>query len=106
MTSYTITTIYRAPTARYGARMEARIDDGAPTKMVIAYRHDLSPTDNHAAAAIAMAERLDDPSEYAGGQTIPGVWAWVPLVVAVTPLVNVTAGRCYLGKTTREWKTA
>jgi len=88
----TITTIYRCPTARRGARIEARIDDGAASSMTMPYRHELSASQNHAEAARLMAERSGDPNQFAGGTAQNGgIWVWVPLVKGVTPLISVTA---------------
>lgn len=88
----TITTIYRCPTARRGARIEARIDDGAKSTLAVPYRHELSAVQNHAEAARLMAERSGDPNQFAGGSTLNGgIWVWVPLVRGETPLVSVTA---------------
>jgi len=104
----TITTIYRCPTARRGARIEARIYDGAKSSLTVPYRHELSAAQNHAEAARAMAEHWDTPHQFAGGATLDGgIWVWVPLVEGVTPLVGVTmpAG-VTVSRVSRAWAPA
>jgi hypothetical protein len=50
-----ITTSYRGPTDRTGSRVVARCD---AKRIVVAWDHSLDIGENHAAAAIALMERL------------------------------------------------
>lgn len=99
----TITTIYRGPTARRSARIEARID-GEKASLFMPYSADHTVAQNHAEAARRVAEYWDTPHQFAGGRTLDGgIWVWVALVAGETMLVNATTGTATVGKVRREW---
>lgn len=92
---YTITTIYRCPTNRRGARIEAHMNDGAPSKLTVPYRHELSAAANHEEAALRMANHCGCGEPLVGGPDRgEGIWYWVPVIDAVTRTVVPGAGTC------------
>jgi hypothetical protein len=90
-----ITTIYRGPTSRRGAQIEARVDDGAPTIVRYPYRHELSAEGNHEEAALAFARHIGETAFLVGGAILGGgIRYWVPLVEGVTRTVDPRHGCC------------
>lgn len=71
-----IKTKYMGPTDYRGARIKASAEPGSVT---VPYDHALNPEQNHAAACLALAEKLDwDWGEWIGGSLDSGdFYAWV-----------------------------
>ena len=53
----TIVTRYHSPTNYRGARISARTASGL--RLIVSYEHALSDTENHGAAAVALARKLN-----------------------------------------------
>lgn len=95
MNANVITTIYRGPTCRRGAQIEARIDDGAPARVMYPYQHELSADGNHELSALRLARHIGQTATLVGGTILGGgVRYWVPLVEGVTRTVEPARGCC------------
>jgi len=64
-----ITTKYHGPTNTRGARISARAEAG---RIFVPYNHALNSSDNHAAAAMALAEKWGWDGPWHGGGTATG----------------------------------
>jgi hypothetical protein len=63
-----IQTKFHGPTNTRGARVSARADAG---RVIVSWDYALNVTDNHKAAAVALARRYGWPEDMVGG-SLPG----------------------------------
>jgi hypothetical protein len=75
-TRFALTTKTQAPTDTKGTRIKASSPAGST---IIAYDYALSAGNNHAAAAKALADKLEWDGEMVGGSIGDGVMVWVSL---------------------------
>jgi hypothetical protein len=68
-----IQTKYHGPTNTRGSRLTAKCDAG---RVVVSYNHSMNGQQNHRAAAIALAAKLDWDGDWQGGQLPDGSYAW------------------------------